>query len=124
MTYAAEPVSVITLEDTLVHSGKLAEELSTLVRAAARIDDTLSGNHMVDGDQPADPKPAGMLSALHENLCDVSYKTGVLSTILGRIEDRLHQPKVANAAQPVPFPPPVPADFARYGGPCQPAYKR
>lgn len=102
----------VTLEDVLVHSGKLNEELMYLIRTAARIDDTLSGNQMVEGDNQTNPKPAGMLYCLHDNLCELSQKVSALSSILGRIEDRLAQPKVAAA---VPFPPPPP-NTPTFGG--------
>lgn len=97
----------VTLEDLVLDSGKLSEELRILINAAARIDDALSGNTMVEGnDNAAQPAPAGMLYRLHENFGELAQKIGALRSILNRIEDRLHSPKATPVGYAFPPPPP------------------
>lgn len=92
------PPPPVTLEDVLRHSDKLTEELGSLVRAALRIESTLTGYPPApSGQDPEGAKPSGLVPGLHDNLCEVSQRISVLNSALSRIEDRLMEPKVAQA---------------------------
>lgn len=100
---ANTPPPPVTLEDVLKHSDKLMEELGSLVRAALRIESTLTGYPPApSGEDPEGTRPLGLVPGLHDNLCEVSQRISVLNSALSRIEDRLMEPKVAQA-MPVVF---------------------
>lgn len=96
MSHAEPTCSLLTLEDVNAQASKLVEEARSLVQAASRIEETLSGPMPEQADTTPVPPPAGLIGSLHDNMCYLSRRFDQLKSTLYNIEDRLRQPKVAS----------------------------